>query len=117
MLSGEHCRFSPGEQLYDFIYITDAAKAFIAIGDKGHSQKSYYIGSQHPHKLKDFLYELQNQIDPSIEIGIGELPFRGNSLSYNEFDIFALKNDTGFVPSVSFSEGIRKTINWIKEEI
>ena len=32
MLNGEHCAFSAGEQLYDFIYIDDAAEAFIRAG-------------------------------------------------------------------------------------
>lgn len=115
MLKGEHCAFSAGEQLYDFIYITDAAKMFCAIGEKGVPNRTYYIGSQEPRPLKEFLCELRDCIDPSIEIGLGELPFNGISLTYKEFDINAVKNDTGFVPRISFSEGIRNTVDWIKE--
>ena len=115
LLNGEHCSFSAGEQTYDFIYITDAAKAFIAIGDKGVSNRTYYIGSQNPKPLREFLIELRDQVDPSIEIGLGELPFNGVSLTYNEFDIHAVKNDTGFIPSVDFGTGIKNTIAWIKE--
>lgn len=44
LLNGEHCAFSAGEQLYDFIYVTDAAKMFAALGDSGKSNKTYYIG-------------------------------------------------------------------------
>ena len=114
LLNGEHCAFSAGEQMYDFIYIDDAAKTFLAIGEKGVSNRTYYIGSQHPQRLKDFLIEMKEQVDPEIQIGLGELPFNGISLSYNEFDINAVKRDTGFVPEISFSEGIRRTIQWIK---
>lgn len=115
MLSGEHCSFSSGVQLYDFIYIDDAAKAFVAIGDKGRSDGTYYIGSLNPRPLKDFLKELRDVIDPEIELGLGDIPFNGVSLSYDEFDINAVKNDTGFVPVFSFAEGIRNTVEWIKE--
>lgn len=115
LMSGEHCAFSAGDQMYDFIYITDAAKAFVFVGNKGVSNRTYYIGSQNPRPLKEFLCELRDQIDPKMEIGLGELPFNGVSLMYNEFDINAVKNDTGFVPAISFGEGIRKTIDWIKE--
>lgn len=115
LLSGEHCAFSAGEQMYDFIYITDAAKTFIAIGENGISNRTYYIGSQNPRPLKEFLLEMRDQVDSSIELGLGELTFNGVSLSYHEFDIQAVKNDTGFVPVVSFAEGIQKTIKWIKE--
>lgn len=115
LLKGEHCAFSAGEQTYDFIYIDDAAKTFIAIAEKGVANRTYYIGSQNPRPLKEFLCELRDQVDSKLEIGLGEIPFNGVSLTYTEFDIYAVKNDTGFVPSVSFTEGIKNTIEWIKE--
>lgn len=115
MLNGEHCAFSAGEQLYDFIYITDAAKAFVAIGGMGISNRTYYIGSQKPRPLKEFLCELRDCVDHDIEIGLGEIQFKGVSLTFKEFDINAVKNDTGFVPEISFVEGIKNTIAWIKE--
>lgn len=115
LLNGEHCAFSAGEQTYDFIYIDDAAKTFVAIGKKGVANRTYYIGSQKPRPLKEFLCELRDQVDPNIEIGLGEIPFNGISLTYNEFNIHAVKEDTSFVPTVSFAEGIKNTIQWIKE--
>lgn len=115
LLNGEHCAFSAGEQMYDFIYIDDVAKAFAVIAEKGKSNKTYYIGSQTPKPLKHFLLELKDQINSGIEIGLGELPFDGISLSYTEFDIDAVKNDTGFEAKVKFNEGICRTIKWIKE--
>lgn len=115
MLNGEHCAFSAGEQTYDFIYIDDAAKTFVVIGEKGVANRTYYIGSQNPRPLKEFLCELRDQVDPNIEIGLGEIAFNGVSLTYNEFNINAVKEDTGFVPEVSFADGIQNTIKWIKE--
>lgn len=115
LLNNEHCAFSAGEQIYDFIYIDDAAKTFVAIGESGKNNKTYYIGSQNPKALKYFLLEMKDEVDPNIEIGLGEIPFDGISLTYKEFDVDSVKNDTGFVPQVSFSEGIRNTICWIKE--
>lgn len=115
MISGEHCAFSAGEQFYDFIYIDDAAGAFAAIGEKGKANRTYYIGSQEPQKLKNFLIEMKNQVDPEMEIGLGEIPFHGISLSYEEFDRNAVRDDVGFVPQVSFAEGIRNTVDWLRE--
>lgn len=115
MLNGEHCSFSAGEQLYDFIYIIDAARAFTVIGERGKPNKTYYIGSQNPRPLKDFLLEMRDCVDPKIQIGLGELPFDGVSLTYKEFDVNAVKNDTGFIPEVSFKEGIDNTITWLRE--
>lgn len=115
LLNGEHCAFSAGEQIYDFIYVDDAAKTFVAIGEKGKNNKTYYIGSQSPKPLKYFLCEMRDQVNPDIEIGLGEIPFDGISLTYEEFNINAVKEDTGFVPNISFAEGIQRTIQWMKE--
>lgn len=115
LLSGEHCAFSEGNQMYDFIYVSDAAKAFCAVGEKGKENKTYYIGSLSPRPLKEFLCEMRDQVDTSIGIGLGEIPFEGISLTYQEFDIEAVKKDTGFVPSIDFAEGIQNTIKWLKE--
>ncbi len=117
LLNGEHCAFSPGEQMYDFIYITDAAKEFAEIGEKGRNNATYYIGSPEPKPLKEFLLEMRNCIDYSAEIGLGEFPFNGGSLTYKELDIDAVRKDTGFVPEVTFSEGIKKTAEWLKGAI
>lgn len=115
MLKNEHCSFSAGNQLYDFIYIDDAAKAFSILGDYGKTNKTYYIGSQHPRPLKEFLLTMRDCVNPDIQIGIGEIPFTGVGLTYKEFDINAVENDTGFVPETSFDRGIEKTIAWLKE--
>ena len=45
----------------------------------------------------------------------GELLFHGLSLTYTEFDIYAVEKDTGFIPAISFDEGILRTIEWMKE--
>ncbi len=115
LLKGEHCAFSAGNQTYDFIYIDDAAKSFVAIGNDGKANETYYIGSLKPHPLKDFLLELRDVVAPYAELGFGEIPFNGVTLTYNEFDIYAVKRDTGFIPEVSFAEGIRRTADWIRE--
>lgn len=117
LLNGERCVFSPGEQMYDFIYITDAAKEFAEIGEKGKNNGTYYIGSREPRPLKEFLIEMRDVISPDAEIGLGELPFNGVSLTYKELDIDAVRKDTGFIPEVSFAEGIRNTAEWLKGTI
>lgn len=114
LLNNEHCAFSAGEQLYDFIYVTDAARMFAALGDSGKSNKTYYIGDS-PKPLKEYLTELKDTVMPGAELGLGELPFEGVSLTYEEFDKNAVYEDTGIKAEISFAEGVRKTAEWIKE--
>lgn len=115
MVAGERCSFSPGEQMYDFIYVSDAARAFAELGEGGRPNRAYYIGSPNPRPLRDFLLEMRDCVDPALEIGLGDLPFGGVALKYDELDTGALREDTGFVPEVPFSEGVMRTAAWLKE--
>ncbi len=116
LLKGEHCSFSPGEQIYDFIYIDDAIEEFILIGERGKNNRTYYIGSQAPKPLKEFILMIGKEVDDGAVLGIGEIPFKGLYLDYGEFDLFAVEKDTGYKQKVSFEEGIRRTTEWIRKQ-
>jgi len=117
LIAGEHVSLSPCNQLYDFIYITDAANMFVAIGDKGVPGKLYYIGNAKVRPLKEFMSEMRDVVAPGAELGFGEIPFNGVSLSYDEFDKESVYKDTGIKPLVPFTEGIRLTKDFIVKEI
>lgn len=115
--AGLHTSFSAGNQLYDFIYIDDAARMFIAIGSSKAERKSYYIGNRSPRQLKEFLWEMRDVVSPEEALGLGELPFEGVSLTYHEFDMSAIYTDTDCKPEISFAEGIRRTAAWIQNSM
>ena len=116
MLKGERVQFTEAKQLYDFIYIDDAVEMLRLVGEKGQSNKSYYIGSMEPRVLRDYIYELKDCVDSTLELGIGEnSDYIGVSLYYNEFEIDACKNDFQFKPKYTFKEGICKTVEWLKK--
>ena len=114
LLRKEHCSFSAGDQMYDFVYIDDAIRAFAAIGDSGKDGKTYYVGSGHPKPLKEFLKILGVYSGFPSGIGLGEMPFNGISLDYSSFDMDAVQRDTGFAVNVSFEEGIKRTVAWME---
>lgn len=114
LLNGERASFTPGEQMYDFIYITDAAEIFALLAENGSSNGTYYIGSGKPKKLKEFLWELGEAVSSKAEIGLGDLSFQGTSLSYDEFDINAVSRELGYQTKISFKEGIKMTADWIR---
>ncbi|WP_411680370.1 NAD-dependent epimerase/dehydratase family protein [Clostridium thailandense] len=115
LINGEQTHFTSGEQIWDFLYSEDAANAFYLIGEKGVNGKTYCLGSGNTCLLKDAVTEIINQINPSVKIGIGDLPYPPNQVMFLCADIGSLTADTGFVPLVTFKEGVRKTIEWYKE--
>ena len=115
MLNGTRCSFSPGDQMYDFIYVTDAAKAFALVGDKGKNNGIYYIGNSKQRPLKEYLLEMRDRVDETIEIGLGDLDFDGVSLDFSVWDTHRLEIELGFRPEVSFCDGIDRTLEWIRK--
>ena len=114
MLNNEDIPLSPGTQLYDFIYVTDAVKAIVFVGKKGEQESSYYIGNSNQRLLKEYVTEMKQVLKSESNLLFGEVPFKGARLTYEEFDTKKLEK-LGFVPEVSFTEGIRLTRNWILE--
>lgn len=117
-INKEHMSFTECEQMYDFIYISDAARAIRLVAEKGANNKLYYIGNKEQYPLKKFLCSMRDIIAPGLELGIGEIQLQGISLDYNEFDTQAIFKDLNFVPEYTFEEGIRITAEWVmKKEI
>lgn len=116
LLQKEHCSFTAGYQTYDFIYITDAINSIIAVAEKGKPFNRYYIGSGEPKPLREFLIEMRNIVDPEAEIGLGDIPFRGVNISYDQFDLKKVERDTGYKNEVPFAKGIHMTAEYIRNE-
>lgn len=115
MLNKERPSFTLGLQTYDFVYITDTVRAIMFAAEKGKKNTAYYLGSTKERKLSEYILAIRDAIDPSIEVFLGEIPFNGNSLPESEYDTSKLVIDTGYEPKVSFEQGIKKTIAWLKK--
>lgn len=105
-----HPAFTNGEQLYDFVDISDTSRALLAIGERGHSLKSYYVGSGEARPLKEYIEILHQKIAPEKEIFLGEIPFHGRCLDGKVFDCSKLFLDTGFRAVVPFEVGIDRML-------
>ena len=116
LLKGERCSFTAGNQSYDFIYIDDAINSIIAVAEKGIAFNRYYIGSGMPKPLREFLIIMRDVVAPGAELGLGDVPFNGISIDYNQFDLKRVEMDTGYTNKIGFKEGIRMTADYIKKE-
>lgn len=115
-INHEELDFTSGTQNYDFVYIDDVARAFYLIGEKGKANKAYMIGSGHARPLKEFLSLLVNTCDKDAVPNFGNIPYTGVNQSLEIFSIHEIEKDCGYKPQVSFEDGIRKTLEWIKKE-
>ena len=115
LIKNESLKLTEGLQPYDFIYSDDAMRMIKAVADRGNPFESYYIGNAVQRSLRDFVIEAKNVINSSSELIFGAVPFTGQALDYTEFDCGKMET-LGIMPEVSFSEGIRKTADWVLSE-
>lgn len=118
IFNGISPELSSGNQYYDFVHVTDVAKALCLIADKGVNGTNYMIGSGSPKPLKEFLTvvgKIANTLNGNtrVPLGFGKITDNVVFLPESIFDTTLLKQDTGFIPSLSFEQGIERTARWI----
>jgi len=114
MMNKEPLEFTAGTQTYDFVYVSDVAKAFYLVAEKGKPFCEYMIGSGNARPLKEFIIEMVKSCAPDMTPIFGNVPYAGTILPLETYSIKALKEDCGFNPEWSFAEGTKKTMEWLK---
>jgi len=105
-----------GNNLYDLVYIQDIVDALIAIGEKGHNKKEYYVGHRKLKTFKEWMIDIRDNIAPDIELKFGE--YKDNQqIDYNKVDLDALFRDTGWQCQHELKDRIIPTARWVKENI
>lgn len=114
LLKKERLDFTKGDQIWDYIYSKDAAKAFRLVAERGKDGSIYCFGSGKPRRLKEFITIIRDNIDKDAVLNFGALEYYPNQVMHLEPDISNLVMDTGFDTNYSFEEGIKETIDWVK---
>ena len=115
LLAGEPLKLISGEHLHDWTYIDDAVGGVMAVLKKGEPGREYYIGSRRPKTFKDIVTQVRDVVSPGTKLRFGE--YKDDAyIDYSKIDLDALYNDTGFEPTVSLEDGVRRTAKWIQEQ-
>lgn len=110
--SGEKPSFTKGEQIWDYLYSGDAAKAFVALAKNGKNGAVYCLGSGKPRPLCEYITAIRDAVAEGAPLGLGEIEYARGQVMYLCADITALTEDTGFVPVTAFEDGIKETVLW-----
>lgn len=114
LFAGNCPAFGPADQPYDFVSVTDTIEAIKRLGEKDTSKNAYYIGSGQPRLLKDYLLAIGYAMGCPERIHIGERPDDGIKYTIDMFDACETKIDLGEYITMSFEDGIKETIAWMK---
>ncbi len=116
LLRREKPSLTLGEQLWDYLYVSDAAAAFFSVGIHTMAQGVYNLGSGTALRLRSVIEKIRDYIDPELHLGFGEVPYRADQVMHLQSDITCLTSATGWSPIVNIDDGLRKTIEWYAGE-
>ncbi|PRY11003.1 dTDP-glucose 4,6-dehydratase [Pontibacter ummariensis] len=111
--------YGKGENVRDWLYVIDHARAIDLIFHKGKVGETYNIGGVNEWKNIDLIELLCDQMDEKLGREEGHsrklITFvkdrAGHDLRY-AIDSSKLMNELGWKPSVTFEEGLSKTVDW-----
>lgn len=114
--------YGRGENVRDWLYVEDHARAIDLIFHKGETAQTYNIGGFNEWKNIDLIKVIIATVDRVLGNpeghSLGLITFvadrAGHDLRY-AIDSSKLKEELGWEPSLQFEEGIEKTVRWYLE--
>lgn len=111
--------YGKGENIRDWLYVEDHARAIDLIFRRGRVGETYNIGGENEWKNIDLIRVIINTVDRLLGRGEGAseklityvTDRAGHDLRY-AIDASKLRRELGWEPSVQFEEGIEKTVRW-----
>ncbi|MDG1778488.1 MAG: dTDP-glucose 4,6-dehydratase [Flavobacteriaceae bacterium] len=111
--------YGDGNYTRDWLYVIDHARAIDMVFHQGENHETYNIGGFNEWKNIDLVKELCQQVDQKLGRNQGTsqalITFvkdrPGHDLRY-AIDASKIQNNLGWTPSVTFEEGLSKTIDW-----
>ena len=114
--------YGKGENVRDWLYVEDHARAIDLIFHKGKVADTYNIGGFNEWKNIDLIKVIIKTVDRllghpegySLDLITYVTDRKGHDLRY-AIDSTKLKRELGWEPSLQFEEGIEKTVKWYLE--
>lgn len=103
------------ENMWNFMYITDCARALRLLGEREDAAGIYHVASKDTRILREFVEEIRDITAPGAELGFGKKEAEAERTLWLEPDVGRLE-EAGFVCEVGFEEGIRRKITLLLEE-
>jgi dTDP-glucose 4,6-dehydratase len=115
--------YGTGENVRDWLYVEDHAKALLTIAENGRVGEAYNVGGDAEWRNIDVVRAICKFVDmitPNAVIGprdrlITFVPDRpGHDLRY-AIDATKIRRELGWQPETSFKAGLRKSVEWFIE--
>lgn len=114
--------YGKGENIRDWLYVVDHARAIDVIFHEGKNGETYNIGGHNEWTNIDLVKQLCKVMDTKLNRPSGTseklityvTDRAGHDLRY-AIDATKIKDELNWVPSLQFEEGLEKTVSWYLE--
>lgn len=110
--------YGKGNQIRDWLYVDDHARALVTVATKGAVGETYNIGGYNEKKnleVVETICEVLDDLLPKDKSYKDLITFvtdrPGHDLRY-AIDATKIKNELGWTPNETFETGLRKTLQW-----
>jgi len=117
LLNGKHpIVFEDGLQSRDFVNVKDVCQALLlAMKSNAANGEIFNVGSGIPLTIKSIAEIMTEEINPKLK-PIYNQQYRVGDIRHSVADISKIKSKLGYIPKISFNQGIEEYINWIKTQ-
>jgi nucleoside-diphosphate-sugar epimerase len=113
VLAGERVPTTAGEQVRDFMYVEDVARAFAAVADSDVTGP-VNIASGEPLTVLEMVQSIAAAAGRPDLPQPGALPAREGDPSRLVADVGRLQDEVGFTPHTGVEEGVARTLDWLR---
>ena len=106
--------YGDGSVVRDFIYIDDAIRAIMKIGNGENKHRTFNLGCGYGTSIKQVLETIEKAL--GIKLNVSYLEGRKVDVPVNYLDISRYEKYYGALNPISLEDGIRKTADFMKKE-
>lgn len=114
MLAGRRPKITLGEQYWDWLHVTDVARALLFAAASPIAAGIFNLGSGKARRVRRVVEQIRDLVAPRMELVFGEIPYRHDQVMYMQADISRIAAATDWKPLISFEDGLRDTVEWHK---
>ncbi|MBB5375778.1 nucleoside-diphosphate-sugar epimerase [Deinococcus metalli] len=111
-LAGRVPELTAGEQLWDYLYVDDAARALVRVAQSQRAQGIFNLASGTSRTVASVVTAIRDLIGPELPLGLGARPYASNQIMRLEADISRLSGATGWAPTTTLEAGLVQTLAW-----
>jgi nucleoside-diphosphate-sugar epimerase len=114
MLRNEDCPFTDATQLWDFLYVDDAADAVFSLVESDCESGAYNIAKGESQPLCDYIKEMHRICQSNSRLLFGQVPYTQAGKVNLQADVSKLRSQTGWKPQTEFKDGIAEVISYCR---